>query len=201
MVSGLRLFARCRGTTAAMAAFVVLAALGRVLDDAVLRPDEASTFSVPWTVVVPMLTGSVVGLTAGSPLRWLEAGADRRLPALRAGHLAILVLLGSAAALIGSWGITGPLSSSGALRNLLGFAGLACLCAWLVGAALAWALPVAFGLVSIVAGTDVGVPRAWAWPIQPDSHAGSWALALCALAVGSTLLVARGARERDDEEQ
>lgn len=147
-----------------------------------------------------MLAGSVVGLGARTPLGWLEAGAAVRVPVARAVHLAGLVLTAAVAAFVGSLGLTGALSSPSAVRNLLGFAGLACVCA-AVNGALAWVLPVSFGLASLVAGSHAGEPRAWAWPIQDDASTLAWALALGALLLGAVVLVAKGTAERDDERQ
>lgn len=199
-MAGPVLFARCRGTTVALVALAALALVGLVLGDAALRLDEQSTFSVPWAVVVPMFGGAVVGLTVRSPLGWLEVGSPKPVALLRAAHLSAMLITAGVAALIGSWGLSGPLTEPGALRNLLGFAGLAYLAAATTTGGLAWVLPVAFATVALSAGTSEGRPRGWAWPLQPDGDVGSWVQALATLCLGFVLLSLNRTREPDTEE-
>lgn len=148
-----------------------------------LRSSE--TVLVPVILVVPVACAVVVGLSTRSWMGDLERAAPRRLAPWRFAHAVVLLFI--AVALLAPAMDSGyaAYGSAAALRNILGYAGLAFLCAAVVGGELSWMLPLAYALPLPLLGVDAyGDPEAWAWSLQPVSSASSWVWALALIVAG-----------------
>lgn len=194
-MTGWALMLRARRTWSALTAMGALAVAERLLINERILISRGFDISLPWAVILPMATAAIVGTAARSQAAQLESGTVRSLPALRLAHLA---LIGSAAAASTWWAsspLTGPYTEVAALRNLVGFTGLALIAAAAIGGDLAWTLPTAFGLTATVAGTHLGVARGWAWPVHDDSGMLAAVLAAGLLGAGLAAAAALGSRE------
>ena len=171
--------------------------VGYGIGGATLRLGSGNTLTLPWAVIVPVMSAVVIGTTVHTPVSVLEDGTSRHLPALRAAHLATLLALSMVVSGPASIALTGAITAPAALRNLLGFAGLALIAAYAVGSSYAWCLPLAVALSAVIAGTsqDGGI-RLWAWPIQTNYDLRAWLIALGLLAIGSLLIIVRGSATR-----
>jgi hypothetical protein len=145
---------------------------------------------------------TVIAVTTASPLGDTERAAGRWLPFLRLGTA--LVLTVTAAGLLAAAGMAGAHLAGGSLdvlRNVAGITGIGLLCAAVLGGALSWVGPVGYMVTGMYAlyGSWHGMPATtpWIWPARPPHDAGA---ALCAglvLAAGLTVIMVRGARDRD----
>ena len=61
---------------------------------------------------------------------------------------------------------------------------MALVSAVLLGALLAWVLPLAYAVIAIVGGAQAGQVQAWAWPAVAAGHPAATAQALAWLALG-----------------
>lgn len=194
-MSGPWLFVKARRTATAVLVLLGLALVERILGSASLRLSENSSLSIPWVVIVPLVAGTVIGLSTRSTAAHWELFSARHQAAYRIAHTVTLCLVGAVSTAWGSNPLIGPLTTQGALRNLAGFTGLALIAAVAIGGNLAWTLPLAVGLASLTAGTSQGSPRGWAWPIQPDSNTAATLVALILLAVGMAAVTAKSPPE------
>jgi hypothetical protein len=84
------------------------------------------------------------------------------------------------------------------LRNVAGLTGIGLLCAFVLGAELAWIGPIAYLLVGVYAlYTDWHPPTLstpWIWPARPPHDLGGALCAAAVLAVGMLAITIRGAR-------
>lgn len=151
-------------------------------------------------LVMPLAAAVVVGVSTRSPFGDTERTAARSLPALRLGHLALLLALGAASlALVATpWPV--PRAEWQMARNVLGFSGLAFLAARAIGAGISWVFPLAYGALALMVGVPADGPaRPWAWAMQPGGHRQGAMLACSLLLLGLLLVVATGARESPGE--
>jgi len=202
VTGGWWLLARARHTTRAVAALVVLAVLEAIVGSASLDLlGQNITLAIPWAVIIPVAAAAVIGIGTRSAVGDTEATTTRSLPSLRAAHLAVVAAVGLVTTAVGGSGLTGPISGPAALRNYLGFTGLALLSASVVGSSLAWPLPVALAVASTTVGADQGVRHGWAWPIHDNGDPTSFLVAVAILLVRAGLFVLGGDRnprtERD----
>lgn len=201
MNSGWWLLARARRTTSAILIIIMLGLLEWILGSASVKLSHDNSLSVPWAVIIPIAAATVVGTASRSAVTQLELGTTRSLHTLRAAHLALILAVTIAATALGSAGLAGDISAPAAIRNLLGFTGLALLAAALLGANLAWTAPVALGLAALTAGAAGGKPYAWAWPIHYNNDSAAALTAAFLFILGALALVYRGAREPAAEHQ
>lgn len=154
------------------------------------------SFHAKVLIFATMLTAVLVGGGLGSPSPELDAAAPLPWWRWRLIH-ALTGLLSCAAALATVGYYTGGAAFAPvAIRNVLGFGGLAALAAVVVGAGLSWTLPLAYVLV-------VQPPLSfslWAqvvrWPMLAGDAALSWWPALGLCTVGLVVLSARGSTPR-----
>lgn len=147
-------------------------------------------------VFATMLAAVLVGGGLGSPSPELDATAPLPWWRWRATH-ALTGLLSSGAALAAVGYYTGGAALAFvAIRNVLGFGGLAAIAAVAVGAGLSWSLPLTYALV-------VQLPisfSVWAqilrWPMLHGDTEMSWWPALGLCAVGLVVLSACGSAPR-----
>lgn len=147
-------------------------------------------------IFTTMLTAVLVGCGLGSPSPELDAAAPLPWWRWRLIH-ALTGLFSSAAALATVGYYTGGAAFAPvAVRNVLGFGGLAALAAVVVGAGLSWTLPLAYALVvqiALHASTWAAVVR---WPMLAGDAALSWWPALGLCAVGLVVLSVCGSAPR-----
>lgn len=190
-----RLHLASRRVPAALAAIAV--ATG-VLHLALYRPwNTYGALQLP--LIIEATCATALAATLASPFGEPERAAGTRLPLLRLAAAALLTVASAVVLAVGTLGV--PLAGGlGALvRNLIGFAGLALLCAAIVGGALAWCGPVVYLIVGVYAlytqwhGPAWTSP--WVWPARPGDDLGA---ALCAglvFAAGLAAFTFRGARD------
>lgn len=196
MITGWILFLRARRSYAALLLLAGLALIERQLGAASILISRGFDISLPWVVIMPMVSGAIVGVSVRSGGQQIEAGAVRSMPVLRLGHLGMLATFTAAATWWGSTPLTGDYTGLSSSRNALGFVGLGLLGAVVLGAELAWLLPMGFGLASAIAGTSMGVARPWAWPIRGDGDETSRTIAIALLVAGAGIFSFAGNRVR-----
>lgn len=157
------------------------------------RPYSDHTARIPVVVLAPLLASAAIGTSLHADSDELDRTAVRRWWPRRLLALTVLTTVALALAVPGHpEAFGGPAM----VRNVLGATGVAVASAALIGARLSW-LPMTVygGAVHLAAPrTHGGAAAVWAWPMQPGSQAGAWAVALTAYAVGAVLLAVRGAR-------
>ena len=142
---------------------------------------------------------AVITVMVGSPFGEPERATGRWLPFLRLGSTAALT--GLAVGALAAAGAGAHLSGGFAdvLRNVAGMAGIGLLCAFVLGAALAWIGPTAYLLVGVYAlYTDWHPPTLstpWIWPARPPHDVGGALCAAVMFAAGLLVITIRGARE------
>jgi hypothetical protein len=142
---------------------------------------------------------AVIAVMAGSPFGEPERATGRWLPFLRLGGTAALT--GLAVGALAAAGAGTQLSGGFAdvLRNVAGLTGVGLLCAFVLGASLAWIGPIAYMLVGVYAlYTDWHPPTLttpWIWPGRPPGDLGGALCAAVVFAAGMLAITLRGARE------
>jgi hypothetical protein len=144
---------------------------------------------------------SVIAITTASPFGEAERATGRWLPYLRLGTT--FALITAAVGALAAAGTGGHLAGGTVevLRNVAGLTGVGLLCAFVLGAGLAWAAPTAYLLVGAYAlYTDWRPPTLstpWIWPARPPLDRGAAICAVLVLAAGLALITIRGARDSD----
>lgn len=205
MINGWVLCARARHTFRTLVAVFALGFVEFLVGSSShLIDSETRTFAIPWAVVLPVATATMIGVGTRSAVGDLEGTAIRSLPGLRVAHLTINLMVASLATAVGSARIVfdpnSQLSGPAALRNLLVFTGLSLISAALLGSSWAWPLPLSLAIASTTVGTAAGAPQWWAVPIRPDGDPLAAALSAAVLAAGVAMVVARGTREPSAEQ-
>jgi hypothetical protein len=155
-----------------------------------LRSSE--TVLVPVILIVPVASAVVVGVSTRTWMGDFERIAPRRLALCRLAHALILCAIGVACLVPAMDSGFDSYGSVAALRNILGYTGLAFLCASLAGGGLSWVLPLAYALPVPLLGVDqYHNVLWWAWPLQPANSYLSWMWALAFFVVGLSAYVAR----------
>lgn len=147
-------------------------------------------------VILPAVSASLLCIAFVSPAGAIERSLPPPIRLLEMIHylagavLATVVLI----VLVNGWHAGSPMAI---VRNGCGYSGLAVLGAGVLGAELAWILPVVYCTViaSVVLqqGGDLsGVPlRLWLWPALPDAEPGARFIGPALLVVGVALVAAR----------
>jgi hypothetical protein len=142
---------------------------------------------------------SVIAITAASPFGEAERATGRWLPYLRLGTA--LALTAAAVGALAAAGTGGHLAGGTVemLRNVAGLTGIGLLCAFVLGAGLAWTGPTAYLLAGVYAlYTDWHPPTLstpWIWPARPPLDRGAAICAALVLVAGLALITIRGARD------
>lgn len=147
-------------------------------------------------ILFPIFCGAILANATCSPFGEHERIASRSLVGLRTIQIAGLVSIAAAGLVAAVW--AWPVLDAEALviRNLAGFCGLGLLTAVVIGARLAWIVPVGYGLASFVVGSESSSP--WALTSSPASSDLAIGIALAALAAGLVLICHYGARDSVD---
>jgi hypothetical protein len=131
----------------------------------------------------PPATAVLVALALHSPFGELERTASAPLPALRLLHVSGLLLVATVALILATR--SGASDGWTLARNVAGLAGLALLAASVAGSVIAWAVPLAYGALVVLAGASVP----WAWPLWPIDDRSALTVAIALLLLG---LIASG---------
>jgi hypothetical protein len=182
---------------------VVIAAIsgGSLLaGERVIELRYGSGAGIPYATLVPALSGGLVAGAAGTGVPEFERLAARSLVPYRALALAVGVAWAVVAAVVAQPSLPGSPGDVAAARNVLGFTGLGLLASGVVGARLAWVVPVGVGIAVLSlageASPEVLVwPGVLVWPIARDGSATAAVVALTCFAAGAILVVLRGPRE------
>ena len=141
---------------------------------------------------------AVIAVTVGSPFGEPERATGRWLPFLRLGSTAALTVLAVGALAVAGAGAHLSGGFADVLRNVAGLTGIGLLCAFVLGAALAWIGPVAYLLVGVYGlYTDWHPPTLstpWIWPARPPYDVGGALCAAVVFAAGVVVITVRGAR-------
>lgn len=195
MTHGWWLFARSRRTLSAVLIITGLGLVERLLGAASLKLSHDNSLSIPWTVITPAIAATVIGASTRSVMGRLEQRTVRSLAGLRATHLTAMLLIAVIVTTVSSTALAGDISAPAALRNLIGFTGLALISATILGGNLAWPLPIGVALATLTAGASQGRPRTWAWPIHHNQDASALLVATLLLVLGGALVISYGTRE------
>lgn len=195
--SGLRLVRLHVASRRFPVALALLAACAAGLRGALFGPwDAYGALQLP--LVFEAGCAAVIAVMVGSPFGEPERATGRWLPFLRLGST--VALIGLAVGALAVAGIGAHLSGGFAdvLRNVAGLTGIGLLCAFVLGAELAWIGPIAYLLVGVYAlYTDWHPPTLstpWIWPARPPHDLGGALCAAAVLAVGMLVITIRGAR-------
>lgn len=189
------LYARSRGLPGAATALAVLLTANTWIAGWVIhRPLFERTSGVPLFVVLPILTAAITVSSLHSPSAELDHCAPLPWWRWRATHILTATIVSAC-----SLGLAAPNAAHGfgaqtAIRGVLGFTGLACAGAVLLGARLSWAPPMVYGLGVLLAAprTPGGAAAVWAWSMQPGAQPAAWATAAVLFAGGVVLVTVRG---------
>lgn len=187
----LTLYLRSRRWAAALLWMLPVAVAAWLLGDGTMRLPGAPTtqsLSVPVLALMPALATFAIGLSGFSPWGELEGAASRSLPKLRAAH-ALGLMLWACLTLWPAAGRVGLIGAEWALvRNVIGFGGLACVGARLIGHSLSWIPTLLFiwilGAYGMVSAPDQLGWAWWAWPLRPATDPVASFLALATGAIG-----------------
>lgn len=158
-----------------------------------LRTSE--TVLVPVILVVPLASAIVIGLSTRTWLSDIESISPRRLAWWRLAHALILCAIGAAFLVPAMDSGHSSYGALAALRNILGYTGLAYLCASVAGGELSWMLPLAYALPAPLFGVNEDRSIAsWAWSLQPAGSYTSWVWALVFIVIGIGAFVAHAPR-------
>jgi hypothetical protein len=191
------LFLRSRTVMPALIALTAIAAATALTLDA----SNYSDLILLLRIAAPLAVAVVVGVSIRSPFGEAERTASRPLPPLRLAHIALLLAFGVAGFALAS--VVPDVGSLGMLlRNGAGFVGLALIGAWLLGTAVSWLLPLAYGGGVFFAYLTRPLSDAWwRWPVQKTDDGSALAIALGLLAVGLTMVVIAGAPDGLDGDE
>lgn len=193
------LLSRSRGVAAgtALGAGVVASAWWGAAWLAAQPQFDGARARVPVTAAAPLALAMILAGRLGSP----DVALDRATPKpLWRVRLAATLAWTAASALGLAAGLRREPAAYGAgavVRNTVGYAGLTCLAAVLLGAALAWLPGFLLGSVLYLAAPRPVAPDSawWAWPMAPGGWDGSWVTALALFGAGLWAYAARGPRE------
>jgi hypothetical protein len=148
--------------------------------------------------LIEVAVASVIAVTTYSPFGESERATGRWLPYLRLASAVALTGAAIAALAIGSAGLHMADGDTGIARNVAGLTGLGLLCAPILGGALSWIAPVAYGGVAEYAIASAWTSP-WTWPARSPHDLGAAICAALACATGLAMITALGPRYRDDD--
>lgn len=155
-----------------------------------LRLGTSEPYLIPWAVVVPLASGAVLGVFAGSAMAAWESVAARNIPLLALASSVTTAAAGALVVFLCSLRLDGTFGPAAAERNFLASSGLALVAFWLLGDRLAWLLPSAFALLTLAAGVSNGRPSPWAFILLQGSDGAAAAAAgiVFVLGIGTSLV-------------
>lgn len=141
---------------------------------------------------------SAIAASTRNPIGETEHTASTPLPVLRLSQLLLLTSTAVSAIALAGLTTTYAISGSALLRNLAGFSGLALLAAAVLGAHLAWAVPLGY-VVYCGGELDLHHSNLWIWPTLSASDHAAGLIALALLTAGLVTVSLAGARDRRTE--
>jgi hypothetical protein len=191
------LFLRSRRAGHTAVALAAVAALGWLAADWPLGATRASASALFRVLFhVSLAAAMVIGVSTHAPFGEMERTASRSLPALRFGHLAILLVWSLATLDLLTLGRDQPHAWLMPCRNLAGFTGMALLAARILGSRLSWVVPFGYAVIVRLTGAEGPAELAvWVWPLQPPADGAALASALGLLGAGLAAGVRFGPRD------
>ena len=195
------LFLRSRRAGYAAVALAAVAALGWLAAEWPLSASQASgSRLVRVLFYMPLVAAMVIGASTHTPFGELEHTASRSLPALRFGHLAMLLIWSLATLEVLTLGREQPYAWLLLARNLAGFTGMALLTARITGSHLSWVVPLGYAVLALLTGAEGPAEfTTWVWPLQPPTDGLALAGALVLLGAGLATAVLFGPRDAQGE--
>jgi hypothetical protein len=194
MSTGLRAYLADRGGPSALTAVLMVAAAVAGVAVALSSDESLVGWWVPVAILAPLFAVIFAARTLAGTDVTLESSTPRLVPALRAAHVAIAVVLCGLPLAAAGAATLGASPTAAMLRNVLGLLGLILLAATLIRVRAAWLPIFGYGLLTLaIAPRDTARGAAWwAWPAQPGDPNVSWAVAGVLLAAGTAAYVHRG---------
>jgi hypothetical protein len=177
----LRLLARSRRVGEAVVMLAVCGAASAVwAARRAADPEYAGEprYLLPLLVVAPTACAMLCGSSTGSSLRWLEDASPRRLAPWRGVHAVLLTVVTAVCLLPAAAFGTADYGVVAALRNVVMMVGLALLGAAVLGAEVAWFVPLVYASLTYVLGASASRVPDWAVLVQPASASTAWLYAV-----------------------
>lgn len=192
------LFARTRETApvAAGLGFVMVGTWWGSQVLAALPYNEPPAALLPAVALAPVAAAAVTGQSLGSPDVLLDRATPVLWPVLRMAVVLGWTVLGAGLLVAATLPANGLLVGTALVRNVVGYVGLTCLGAVVLGAETAWVPVLGYALpIYLMAPTQptAGSPW-WAWPMQAGDSVASGVVALTLFLVGATVYALQGAR-------
>jgi hypothetical protein len=199
-MSGWRLFLRARRQAAVAVGVALVGAVTLALGHRVFLLRYGSGASVPYATLTPAFSAGLVALSCRSGMHEWEQAAARPLAAYRAVSLGLVLGWAIVWTVLAQPAVPGSLGDAAAVRNLLGFVGIALGTGAAIGGRLAWVGPLVTAITVLSLGSSVtGSNVLLVWPLAPDSNVAAWSAALLLFLAGTVLVVVKGTREPRDE--
>jgi hypothetical protein len=185
---------RARQLPTTLAVIAAVSAVAPLAGTRVIEVRYGSGAGIPYATLIPALSGSLVAGAAGTGVPELERLAARSLVPYRALALALAVAWAVGWAVVAQPSLPGSPGDVAAARNVLGFTGLGLLASLVIGARLAWVVPVSV-VIAVLSLAGAAPPDVLVWPIAPDGNGTAAVVALVSFAAGAVLVVAFGTRQ------
>jgi hypothetical protein len=185
---------RARQLPTTLAVIAAVSAVAPLAGTRVIEVRYGSGAGIPYATLIPALSGSLVAGSARTGVPELEHLAARSLVPYRALALAVAVGWAVGWAVVAQPSLPGSPGDVAAARNVLGFTGLGLLASLVVGARLAWVVPVSV-VIAVLSLAGAGSAEVLVWPIARDGSVAAAGVALVSFTAGAVLVVARGTRE------
>jgi hypothetical protein len=174
---------------------ILLAATAAVLRASQPATKDSGVFPELTLMLLTLAGAAVIAAATHNPFGEAEHTASSPLTTLRLTHLLIVTGVATATTATAAWTASYATSAPVLVRNLAGLTGIALLTAVVLGAHLAWTVPLGY-VMYCGAELDAQAYRLWTWPILPAGNHAAAALAVGLLAAGITVAAIAGARSR-----
>lgn len=154
--------------------------------------------AVKLPTLIEVAVASVIAVTTYSPFGESERATGRWLPYLRLASAVALTCAAIAALAAGSAGLNMAGGYLGIARNIAGMTGIGLISAPVLGGALSWIAPVAYGGLAEYAIASAWTSP-WTWPVQSPHDRGAAICAALTYATGLAVITALGPRYRDGD--
>jgi hypothetical protein len=190
-----RLVALYLGSRQTRTVLILLAATAAVLRASQPVTKGSGVFPELTLMLLTLAGAAVIAAATRNPFGEAEHTASSPLTTLRLTHLLIATGAATAATAAAAWTASYATSAPVLVRNLAGLTGIALLTAAVLGAHLAWTVPLGY-VMYCGDELDAQAYRLWTWPILPAGNHAAAALAVGLLAAGITVATIAGARSR-----
>ena len=187
-----RLYLDSRQTRTTLAMLAAAAAALRATQPVTREP---GIFPELTLMLLTLAAAAIIATATRNPFGETERTSSSPLPALRLTHVAILIATAAATTTAAGWTASYAISPPAIIRNLAGFTGIALLTAAVLGAHLAWTMPLGY-IIYCGAQLDAQDYSLRSWPILPATNHAATAIAVGLLIAGITTATITGARNR-----